>query len=61
MRVLIESCVFGEIQAGELWSGSPNIGPIEEQLGYVVFLRTEAPCPEHRANEKVYRVTVESE
>lgn len=67
MRIVADSCVAHELKSGQLFSTADQeefdvdlirIREGEPVVGIKVYIRTETPCPEDQAMDRVYRVRI---
>lgn len=67
MKVIVTKAKAGDLEPGDLFS---NVGSSKWDaamqshgdvcvLGVLVYIRTSDQCPESRAEEDVYRITIE--
>jgi len=64
MKVQVEEVKAGDLEPGDLFSTAGRAYWDKRDgwpLGYIgekVYIRTNVPCPEDQADQKIYKVTV---
>lgn len=67
MRIIAEALLCHELKAGDLfstleqegWDGDlKRIQEGDPVVGMRVYIRTDTPCPENQAMDRIYRVTI---